>query len=130
MVAITRCAHAAYRADLEDFRASVGVANIGEAAGQLLSVSHGEANAAALAYKAHLVDRGLQAATINRRLAALRSLVKLAKAGVIKKLFGRFDQHLVAKGYIARGGQIVDATRAPRKIACPSDPCESAALTA
>jgi IS5 family transposase len=35
---------------------------------------------------------------------------KLAKAGVIKKLFDRFDQHLSAKGYIARGGQIVDAT--------------------
>src|SRR5450759_1213932 len=35
---------------------------------------------------------------------------KLAKAGVIKKLFDRFDQHLGAKGYIARGGQIVDAT--------------------
>ncbi len=38
---------------------------------------------------------------------------KLAKAGVIKKLFDRFDQHLVAKGYIARGGQIVDATIVP-----------------
>ena len=35
---------------------------------------------------------------------------KLAKAGVIEKLFDRFDQHLGAKGYIARGGQIVDAT--------------------
>jgi IS5 family transposase len=38
---------------------------------------------------------------------------KLAKAGVIKKLFDRFDQHLGAKGYIARGGQIVDATIVP-----------------
>ena len=35
---------------------------------------------------------------------------KLAKAGLIERLFGRFDQHLEAKGYIARGGQIVDAT--------------------
>jgi IS5 family transposase len=35
---------------------------------------------------------------------------KLAKAGVIEKLFDRFDRHLGAKGYIARGGQIVDAT--------------------
>jgi integrase/recombinase XerC len=39
---------------------------------------HGEANGAALAYRAHLVERGLQAATVNRRLAALRSLVRLA----------------------------------------------------
>ena len=38
---------------------------------------------------------------------------KLAKAGVIKKLFDRFDRHLGAKGYIARGGQIVDATIVP-----------------
>ena len=35
---------------------------------------------------------------------------KLAKAGVIEKLFDRFDRHLGANGYMARGGQIVDAT--------------------
>src|SRR6476620_2365036 len=35
---------------------------------------------------------------------------KLAKAGLIEKLFDRFDQHLAAKGYMARGGQMVDAT--------------------
>ena len=35
---------------------------------------------------------------------------KLANAGLIEKLFDRFDQHLGAQGYIARGGQIVDAT--------------------
>ena len=38
---------------------------------------------------------------------------KLAKAGLIEKLFERFDQHLAAKGYIARGGQIIDATIVP-----------------
>jgi integrase/recombinase XerC len=32
-----------------------------------------------LEYRAHLVERGLQSATVNRRLAAVRSLVKLAK---------------------------------------------------
>jgi transposase len=35
---------------------------------------------------------------------------KLAMAGVIKKLFDHFDQHLGAKGYAACGGQIDDAT--------------------
>src|SRR5438309_1695937 len=35
---------------------------------------------------------------------------KLAEAGLIEKLFDRFDQHLGAQGYIARGGQIVDAS--------------------
>src|SRR5260221_7255206 len=36
-----------------------------------------------------------------------------AKAGLIEKLFERFGQHLEAKGYIARGGQMVDATIVP-----------------
>src|ERR1700681_2210388 len=35
---------------------------------------------------------------------------KLARAGLIEKLFDRFDQHLAAKGYMARGGQIIDAS--------------------
>src|SRR3979490_931238 len=34
----------------------------------------------------------------------------LVEAGRIDKLFDRFGQHLQAKGYIARGGQIIDAT--------------------
>jgi IS5 family transposase len=34
----------------------------------------------------------------------------LAKAGLVKTLFDRFHRHLDAKGYIARGGQIIDAT--------------------
>ena len=34
----------------------------------------------------------------------------LVEAGLIDKLFDRFGQHLQAKGYLARGGQIVDAT--------------------
>ena len=38
---------------------------------------------------------------------------KLAKAGLIEKLFARFDQHLAAQGYMARGGQMVDATIVP-----------------
>jgi transposase, IS5 family len=37
----------------------------------------------------------------------------LAKAGLIERLFERFGQHLEAKGYIARGGQMVDATIVP-----------------
>jgi len=45
---------------------------------------------------------------------------KLAKAGLIEKLFERFDRHLAAKGYIARGGQIVDATIVPVPKQCNS----------
>ena len=38
---------------------------------------------------------------------------KLAKAGLIEKLFERFDQHLAAQGYLAHGGQMIDATIVP-----------------
>jgi transposase, IS5 family len=38
---------------------------------------------------------------------------KLAKAGLVEKLFERFDQHLAAQGYMARGGQMIDATIVP-----------------
>ena len=38
---------------------------------------------------------------------------KLAKTGLVEKLFQRFDQYLEAKGYIARGGQMVDASIVP-----------------
>jgi IS5 family transposase len=41
---------------------------------------------------------------------------KLAKASLIEKLFERFDRHLAAQGYMARGGQMVDATIVPVPI--------------
>jgi integrase/recombinase XerC len=69
----------AYRQDLADFAGFVGVASAAEAAQQLLADGAGTANAQALAYKADLLGRGLAAATVNRRLAALRSLLKLAR---------------------------------------------------
>ena len=41
----------------------------------------------------------------------------LAKAGAVEGLFTQFDSHLKAKGYLAMGGQIIDATivLAPRQ---------------
>jgi integrase/recombinase XerC len=70
---------AAYRADLETFRAFTGAPTPDDAAYFLLARGHGEANGLALSYRAHLIERGLSPATVNRRLAALRSLVKLAR---------------------------------------------------
>jgi integrase/recombinase XerC len=69
----------AYRADLEDFSTFTGATSPEAATGVLLSRGQGGANEPGLAYKASLIDRGLAAATVNRRLAALRSLVKLAR---------------------------------------------------
>lgn len=69
----------AYTQDLQDFRIFIGASNAEEAARHLLSSTQGEANALALSYKTHLLERKLSPATINRRLAALRSMVKLAR---------------------------------------------------
>src|SRR5438132_6097151 len=68
----------AYRADLEDFQIFIQAPALSEAAQRLIASAPGDANAMALAYKTHLLERGLSA-TVNRRLAALRSLVKLAR---------------------------------------------------
>ncbi len=68
----------AYKRDLEDFRQFLGVENITEAARVFLS-EHGKANAIALSYTKRLIEKGLQSTTINRRLAALRSLSQMAK---------------------------------------------------
>jgi len=73
------CTRRAYNQDLDDFRRFLGADIVSEAAHLLLSRGHGNANALALAWRANLQERRLQAATINRRLAALRSLVQLAR---------------------------------------------------
>jgi transposase, IS5 family len=53
---------------------------------------------------------GLEDAVPDASHHGMAVLRALAKAGLVKRLFDRFDRHLDAKGYIARGGQIVDAT--------------------
>lgn len=69
----------AYDQDLRDFAEFMGTATPNEAAKVLVGSAPGAANALALAYRADLTKRGLAPATVNRRLAALRSLVKLAR---------------------------------------------------
>ena len=68
-----------YASSLEDFRRFVGAVDVGTAAELLVTRSMGDANAMALEYRAHLMDRGLSSGTVNLRLAALRSLVKCAR---------------------------------------------------
>lgn len=69
----------AYRQSLADFAAWLGVPGVGDAARVILTGTHGDANRTAHAYASALRERGLSAATVNQRLAALRSLVKLAR---------------------------------------------------
>lgn len=67
----------AYDRDLADFARHLGTAD----PGALIGSGPGEANMLALSYKAALLKRGLSPQTINRRLAALRAVVKLARKG-------------------------------------------------
>jgi integrase/recombinase XerC len=69
----------AYAQDLADFARWSGAASAADAGRLLLAAGPGGANGAALSYRAALLARGLAAATVNRRLAALRSLVKVAR---------------------------------------------------
>ncbi len=69
----------AYRQDLADFASHVGAGDADDATRRLLVMPAGDANALVLGYRNVLVERGLRPATVNRRLAALRAMVKLAR---------------------------------------------------
>src|SRR3954454_3570707 len=69
---------APYKADLEDFRRYTHTPTLANAAHWLLDGPPIVANAFALIYRSKMIERGLQPATVNRRLATLRSLVKFA----------------------------------------------------
>jgi integrase/recombinase XerC len=69
----------AYRRDLGHFAMFLGVGDSVEAAGRLFGATHGLANAVGLQYRAALIEVGHAPATINRKLAAVRALVTLAR---------------------------------------------------
>jgi integrase/recombinase XerC len=69
----------AYRRDLEDFRQFLDARDMDHVAGIFLSNGLHKANHMALKYKTYLVEeRKLQPSTVNRKLAALRSLTDMA----------------------------------------------------
>ncbi|MBA3683902.1 MAG: tyrosine-type recombinase/integrase [Planctomycetes bacterium] len=69
----------AYEADLAAFATHAGASTVGDAVRELLSAGPGAANSAVLRYKDRLLTDELAPATINRRLAALRSVVRVAR---------------------------------------------------
>lgn len=71
--------HDAYRADMEDFTRFLNASDANEAAQRLLGNDQGNANWMVLEYRNFLVAGNYAAATINRRLATLRSLTKVAR---------------------------------------------------
>ncbi len=69
----------AYKRDLDDFRQFLGADDSNQAARLFLSEGLHKANHTALKYKNHLADhKRLQPTTVNRKLAALRSLTDMA----------------------------------------------------
>jgi len=70
---------ASYRSALRSFSRFLGASALDDAARQLLGLPRGSANAVVLGYRAAMIDEGLAPATINHRLAAVRSLVNLAR---------------------------------------------------
>lgn len=70
----------AYRQDLEDFSRHVGAESIEGASQALLAAGQGPANLLVLKYRTHLMESGKSPNTINRRLASIRSVVKLARS--------------------------------------------------
>ena len=89
----------AYASDLADFARFVHASEPSSAVELLLSGGAGRANALALAYKADLMGRKLAAATIARRLAALRSMVKLARRAHARRVgSGRVPWTLEVEG--------------------------------
>lgn len=75
------CTARAYAADLAHFAAFLELPGAGPAAAVewFLAFDGGNANAIALRYRNAMVASNLAAATVNRRLAALRSVVKLGR---------------------------------------------------
>lgn len=69
----------AYHWDLKDFATFAGEIEPITALTNLLSAHNGQANMIVLHYRQSLLEKGLSPATINRRLSALRSTVKLAR---------------------------------------------------
>lgn len=69
----------AYQKDLNSFAAFCGEEDANKAGAALIQLPHGKANLAALEYRNFMLAQNLSSATVNRRLAALRSVCSLAR---------------------------------------------------
>jgi integrase/recombinase XerC len=69
----------AYALDLDQFTSFIGAPTREKAVAEFLALEAGEANEVALNYRSHMAEKKLGSATINRRLASLRALTKLAR---------------------------------------------------
>lgn len=70
----------AYERDVNDFlKTMTGIAAVPDNVLEFLHLEERQAVAVVLKYKAKLIDKGLKEATVNRRLAAVKSLVEMGR---------------------------------------------------
>ncbi len=69
----------AYRADLVEFGKFAGAATVLEGVEGLIKAGHGNATMIAMRWRESMVQSKLAPATVNRRLAALRAMIQMAK---------------------------------------------------
>lgn len=88
-----------YLADLEAFRLYLGVETLKNALAELFEAPHSQANLTIMHYKALMHQNGLKPATINRRLSALRSIVKEARrCGCVEWLLEINNERVSSEG--------------------------------
>ena len=87
---------AAYGADLDALAGFLGVETRGDVAREIVSGGPGEANRLVLAWRGAMLDAGLAPKTVNRRLSAVRSLLKVAR------LLGLIEWGIDVKGVRAK----------------------------
>jgi integrase/recombinase XerC len=101
----------AYARDMSQFAVFLGELSATAALTRLLNLDHGAANGTVLAFRANMVDAGLTPATVNRRLAAIRSAVKLARTLGISNWMPEVG-NLKAQSFRDTVGPGLDGTRA------------------
>ena len=101
----------AYGQDLEAFAAFLGEPSPQAALARLISCKPGDGNGLLLDFRSHMIASALTPATINRRLAAVRSAVKLARTLGFTSWTPQIDG-LKAQSYRDTVGPGLDGTRA------------------
>ena len=115
----------AYGQDLETFAAFLREPSPQAALSHLINCKPGDGNGLLLAYRSHMINAHLTPATINRRLAAVRSAVKLARTLGFTSWTPEIDG-LKALAYRDTVGPGLDGTRAMMIQARAQDPVKSA----
>jgi len=115
----------AYTRDLADFAAFVGATSPSAGINHVLSLTAGDANGVLLSYRSHMSEAGLTPATINRRLSAIRSAVKLARTLGMTDWTPEIDG-LKVQSYRDTTGPGLAGTRAMLDRARRQDPAKAA----